>query len=433
MGRITQHTIEQIRDRLPVSSVAAKYVRLKRAGREWRALSPFNRERTPSFYVNDQKGFFHCFSSGRHGTAIDLVMDLEGLSFPEAVERLAAEAGVEVTREGLARETRESQEAREGAFNVLECAQRFFVQQLWSHCPAQDYLRGRGIMGKTARDLGIGWAPPPGRCLLEHLADEGFTLSTMVASGLAIQPDDPKRAPYAFFHGRITIPIRNRQGRVISFGARGIADEQPKFLNGRETPLFDKSRQLYNLDRARQAIARSGQAIVVEGYFDVAALVQAGIENVVAPMGSALTPEHLHLLWRVAPTIVHVGDGDAAGHRGGDRALETALPWIAGDRRIVFAELPAGLDPDDLVRTSGPAAFGKIVRSAESVADRLWATARAEVPGGTPEDRAGLERAIADRLAVVADHGMRRAFASMSLCGAPEGSGPAAPLLAAHP
>jgi DNA primase len=408
MGRITQRTLDQIKENFPVHAVASRYMQLKRVGRDWRGLSPFNKERSPSFYAGD--GWFHCFSSGEHGNVIDLVMKLEGMTFPEAVEKLGAEAGVEVTREGLARETRESQQARDDAIAALDCAQRFFVRQLRNHVPAHDYLRGRGVTGRTVRDLGIGWAPPPGRCLLEHLADEGFSLSTIVASGLSVQPDDPKRAPFAFFHGRITIPIRNRQGRVISFGARGIGGEEPKYLNGRETALFDKGRQLFNLDRARAAIARSGQAIVVEGYFDVAALTQAGIENVVATMGTSLTPEHLHLLWRIAPTVVHVGDGDAAGHRGGNRGLETALPWIAGDRRIVFAELPAGLDPDDLVRASGPAAFGKIVRSAESVADRLWAAVRADVPGEAPEDRAALERAVAHRLSVVADPGMRRAF-----------------------
>lgn len=410
MGRITQRTIEQIQERLPISAVVSRTVQLRRAGREWRGLSPRTRERTPSLYVNDAKGMAFDFSSGVMSNIFDWVMEFGGVSFPEAVEMLAAEAGIEVTREGLARETRESQQARDEAFSALECAQHFFEWQLRRHRPAQDYLRQRGITGRTARDLGIGWAPPPGRCLLEHLMDEGFSLAAIVASGLGVQPENPKRAPFAFFHGRLTFPIRNRQGKVLSFGARGIAGEQPKYLNGRETALFDKARQLYGLDKARQAIARTGQAIVVEGYFDCAALFQAGVENVVGTMGTTLTPEHLHLLWRIAPTIVHVGDGDAAGHRGGDRGLETALPWVAGDRRIVFATLPAGLDPDDLVRTSGADAFRQVVRSAQSLTDRLWTTARAEMPGDAPEDRAALERAIADRLAVVADPGMRRAF-----------------------
>lgn len=410
MSRITQQTIEQIKERIPVSQVVARYVQLKRAGREWRALSPFGKERTPSFYVNDQKGFYHCFSTGKHGTAIDFVMQMSGLSFPEAVETLAKEAGIEVTRDGLGRETRESQQARADALGALRCAQSFFRRQLQLNPEAQRYLNARDIRQKTARELGIGWAPPPGRCLLEHLADEGFSTGTMIEAGLAA-PSEDGRLPRPFFHSRITLPIRNRQGDVISFGARGICNEQPKYINGRETPLFDKGRQLYNLDRARQAIARSGQSIVVEGYFDVAALVQAQVENVVAPLGTALTVEHLHLLWRVAPHIIYCADGDEAGRRAGDRTLETALPWVAGDRRLSFAELPNGLDPDDLLRASGVGALNAVLRSTQSVTDRLWLSLRAESPGDAPEDRAKIERAIAERLKVVAEPEMRRAFA----------------------
>lgn len=410
MPRITQQTIEKIQERVPMSSVVSRKVQLKRAGREWRGLSPRTREKTASLFVNDAKGMAFDFSSGVMSNIFDWVMEFEGLTFPEAVEALAREAGIEVTREGLNKETRESQQARADALGALRCAQGFFRRQLQLNPEAQQYLNARDIRQKTARELGIGWAPPPGRCLLEYLADEGFSTGTMIEAGLAAAADDG-RLPRPFFHGRITLPIRNRQGDVISFGARGICNDKPKYINGRETALFDKGRQLYNLDRARQAIARSGQSIVVEGYFDVAALVQAQVENVVAPLGTALTVEHLHLLWRVAPHIIYCADGDEAGRRAGDRTLETALPWVAGDRRLSFAELPNGFDPDDLLRASGVGPFNAVIRSAQSVTDRLWLSLRAESPGEAPEDRAKIERGIAERLKVVAEPEMRRAFA----------------------
>ena len=407
MGRITQRTIESIQERLPISAVVSKTVQLKRAGREWKGLSPRTREKTASLYVNDQKGMAFDFSAGVMSNIFDWVMEFEGLAFPDAVERLAAEAGVEVTREGLARETRESQQAREEAFAAMECAQRFFEDQLFRYTPAHDYLRARGITGRTARDFGIGWAPPPGRCLINHLCDEGFSPATILQCGLARQ-DDGKIRP--FFAGRITFPIRNRQGRVIAFGARSIEGSLPKYINSPQTPLFDKGSAIFHLDQARRAIARSGHAILLEGYFDVAAVCQAGIENVCATMGTALSVEQLHKLWRVCPHIVACYDGDAAGSRAADKALETALPWLASDRRFSVARLPAGFDPDDLVRTSGVAAFTQVTRSAEHPTDSLWRVLRAENPGADPASIAALETGAKSRLAVVSDETMRRAM-----------------------
>lgn len=410
MGRITNDTLERIKERLPVSAVVNKRVQLKRAGRELRGLSPFNAEKTPSFYVNDQKQFYHCFSSGKHGNVFDFVMETEGLDFVEAVEYCAAQAGVEIERDGFARETRESQRARADAVGALQCAQQWFVQQLHRHEPARLYLRCRDLRQRVARELGIGWAPDSMHGLIEHLTDNGFSVGSIVEAGLAIQPEDRARAPFAFFRGRVTFPIRNRKGEVISFGARAIAGEDPKYLNGRETPLFDKGRTLYNLDRARGEIARSGTSIVTEGYFDVATVSQAGIQNIVAPLGTALTVEHLHALWRVAPHIVFCGDGDKAGDRAGGRTVETALPWIAGDRRLSFCALPSGMDPDDLVRRSGVDSFRSALRAPESFVDRLWRLLRDEHPGDQPEDRASIERAIGGRVELIADAGTRRAY-----------------------
>jgi DNA primase len=304
MGRITLDTLERIKEGLPVSAVVSRRVQLKRAGRELRGLSPFNKERTPSFFCNDHKGFWHCFSSGKHGNIFDFLMEMEGLTFVEAVEELAQRAGVEVNRDGFTQETKQASRARKWVGSALACAQAFFCEHLESNEAARAYLRERGIRQRVARDLGIGWAPESSRLLIEHLTDQGFSVADIIEAGLANQPDDPNRTPYAFFRNRLTFPIFGRKhdaADVLSFGARTITGEDPKYLNGRETPFFDKGCTLYNLSRARSAIMEAGVAIVLEGYLDVATVSQEGVHNVVAPLGTAVTVEHLHALWRIAP------------------------------------------------------------------------------------------------------------------------------------
>lgn len=365
---------------------------------------------THCFALEDHLLTGNCFSTGKHGNAIDFVMEMSGLTFPEAVEDLAGRAGIEVTRDGITRETESSRAARGSAIELLACAQDFFVRQLQASEAAQAYLRKRGLRRRIASQLGIGWAPEGGRALLEHLADQGWSTQDAIEAGVATSPEDPSVPVRDFYRGRIMFPIRNRLKEVISFGGRAMDGGMPKYLNGRETALFDKGRVLYHMDRARQAISRNGCGIVLEGYMDVAQVAQAGIENVVAPMGTALTVEHLHALWRVAPVIVHIADGDEAGARAADRTLDTALPWVSGDRRIVFGVLPRGVDPDDLVRSAGPNALQSVIRQAQHMAERLWLKLRAETPGDGPEDRAKLETEIRATLAVVGEETMRRAF-----------------------
>jgi DNA primase len=406
MARITQNTIDRIKELVPVHAVASRRVQLKRCGRDWKGLSPFRAEKTPSFVVNDER--YHCFSTGEHGNQFDLLMKLEGLTFPEAVERLAIEAGIPVSRDGIERETKAAQKAREDALAALAAAQDYFRRQLHQNKSAQDYLNSRGIRQRKASELGIGWAPPPGRCLLEHLADEGFPLATLLQCGLASRNEDG--SVRAFFRNRLTFPIRNRQGKVVSFGARSVDDSLPKYVNGKETPLFDKSSAIFHLDRARRAIASSGQAILLEGYFGVATVSQAGVENVCATLGTAVSVAQLHQLWRICPSVVVCLDGDAAGSRAADKALETALPFLAGDRRISFARLPSGLDPDDLVRTSGVDTLKAVIRSAEHPTDAVWGICRAQYPACDPADLAALETEAKRRLSDVADEAMRRAM-----------------------
>lgn len=409
MSRIAQSTIEQIKERLPISVLVGRQVQLKRCGREWRGLSPRTREKTASLYVNDAKGLAFDFSAGVTSNHFDWVMEFDGLSFPESVEKLAAEVGMPVTRDAVSRETAALNEARDRAFAALQAAQDHFRAALFANGAAQKYLNERGIRRQTAAQLGIGWAPPPGKELLEHLADEGFAMDTLRFAGLVSESSSAKLQ--SFFRGRITFPIRNRQGKVLSFGARSIeADVLPKYMNGIETPLFDKGSAIFALDRTRKAIAQSGQAILLEGYFDVAVCSQAGVENVCATLGTAVSVAQLHQLWRIAPSIVVCLDGDEAGSRAANRTLETALPWLAGDRRISFARLPAGFDPDDLVRRSGRDAFEAVIRSAEHPTDSLWRVLRAEHPGSEAADLAALETRAKAHLSAVADESMRRAM-----------------------
>lgn len=409
MGLIKESVIQQIRERLSVSQVVSAKVRLKRAGRELRGLSPFNQEKTPSFYVNDAKGFYHCFSSGKHGNVFDWFMDTEGLTFPEAVEKCAAMAGVEITREGANRESQAERRRRADAYEALAAAQLFFRKAIRAHKPALDYLAGRGISPATIDAFGIGWAPGDGAALRAHLTEMGFETSVLIEAGLLTVPEHGG-TPYSFFRGRITFPIMDRQGRVVSFGARGINGEEPKYLNGRETPVFDKGVTLFNLSRAAGSITRTGKAIAMEGYLDVVTSVQAGIDNVVAPLGTALTPEHMQALWRVAPTIVVCLDGDRAGIKAGDRTLNTALPFVSGDRRMVFAQLPAGQDPDDIIRNAGVGPLQALLDQPQTFGDRVWEALRRETPGDAEEDRAKIEQAARDLLEPIADQTMRKAF-----------------------
>ena len=292
--------------------------------------------------------------------------------------------------------------------DALGAAAAFFEGQLPLEGQATAYLNSRGLRQRICHDLGVGWAPANGRLLVDHLADHGFSVQAMLDAGLVTVKEN--HVPYSFFRSRVSFAIRNRNGEVIGFGARSIDGSEPKYLNTRETPIFDKGSILFNLDRARRDIAERGVAIVMEGYIDVATVAQEGIRNVVAPLGTALTPEQLHALWRVAPHIVYFADGDPAGLRASARTLETALPWIAGDRRLSVAYAPAGLDPDDIVRASGKEAFLDIVRNAEDFASALWRALREETPGDRPEDRARLESLIRERVGLVGDEPMRKAM-----------------------
>jgi DNA primase len=402
--------LDEIRARLPVSEVVGKRVRLQKAGREWKGLSPFNAEKTPSFFVNDQKGFFHDFSSGKHGDIFGFVMETEGLSFPEAVERLAGLAGVELPRQSREAEEQDRRYRSLGEVMTLACA--FFQEQLRAKpgFKARAYCEGRGL-GPEVRDrFGLGYAPPDRFALRDHLAGKGVTSDAMIEAGLLVTGNDIA-VPYDRFRDRLMFPIADVRGRVIAFGGRALEKDVPaKYLNSPDTPLFHKGTVLYNHHNARKAAHDKGTVIAVEGYVDVIGMTMAGFANTVAPLGTALTQDQLALLWRMADEPILCFDGDKAGRRAAYRAIDTALPLLEPGRSLRFALLPEGQDPDDLARSGGASAVARVVERATSLVDLLWAREVESSPLDTPERRAALERRMREIMASVRHEDLRRHY-----------------------
>ena len=410
--RFPPSILDEIRARLPASAVVGRRVKLVKAGREFRGLSPFNAEKTPSFYVNDQKGFYHCFSSGKHGDIFRFLMETEGVSFPEAVERLAHEAGVTLPQATPEMEEREEQ--RKGLHEVMELAARYFEAQLAGSAgnEARKYLLGRDLKPDIQRQFRLGYAKADRFALRDHLAEKGVEKQMMIDTGLLIAGEEIA-VPYDRFRDRVMFPIADRTGRVIAFGGRALAkDAQAKYLNSPETPLFHKGATLYNLQAARKAAHEKGAVIAVEGYVDVIAMTRAGLPHVVAPLGTALTTEQMALLWRMAEEPVLCFDGDKAGRKAAYRALDTALPELGPGRSLRFAFLPEGQDPDDLLRSAGPEAVRAAIDRTAAFADVLWSRELERSPVDTPERRADLEKRLRALTQAIKDETVRRNYAS---------------------
>ncbi|MBB3763719.1 DNA primase [Sphingomicrobium lutaoense] len=382
--------LDELRARTRISQVIGQDVKLIRAGKEYKACCPFHNEKTPSFTVNDEKQFYHCFGCGAHGDAIRYLTDARGLGFMDAVKELAGKAGMEVPAPDP--RAQERAERRAGLVDVTEAAATWFREQLGGieGAGARAYLDRRGLTKETIAKFGLGFAPDTRGKLKAALSR--FGNDKLIESGMLIRPDD--REPYDRFRGRLMIPIRDPRGRTIAFGGRIIGEGEPKYLNSPETPLFDKGRQLYNLDLAAAACRKSGRILVVEGYMDVIALDQAGIGEAVAPLGTALTEGQLQLLWRLSDAPILCFDGDAAGRNAAIRAAERALPMLGPQRSLAFVELPTGKDPDDLVKEGGKEAFEALLAKAEPLVERLWRHERDAAPLTTPEARAGLKQRL---------------------------------------
>jgi DNA primase len=402
--------LDEIRARLPVSEVAGKRVKLRKEGREWRGLSPFTSEKTPSFFVNDQKGFFHDFSSGKHGDAFAFLMETEGVTFPEAVERLANMAGLPLPRVSQA-EAAENKK-RLGLLDVVAMAARLFEANLQGPigAKARGYLADRGLGPSVQQRFGLGYASPERFALRDALAGHSVSVEAMIEAGLLVHGEDIA-VPYDRFRDRVMFPIHDRSGRVIAFGGRAMeAGAKAKYLNSPETALFHKGTLLFNHHRARKPAHDQGAIIVVEGYIDAIAVSEAGFPNVVAPLGTALTPDQCQLLWAMAGEPILCFDGDGAGRRAAFRAIETGLPLIGAGKSLRFALLPEGQDPDDLVRLSGPAALAEHLQGARPLADMLFLRETEGERFDTPEQRAALERRLGEAVAKIADEPLRRHY-----------------------
>lgn len=348
-GRIPQDFIDDLIQRADIVEVVGSRVQLTKAGREYKARCPFHAEKTPSFWVSPQKGFYHCFGCGAHGTALGFLMEYERLDFPTAVEELARQVGVEVPREDGERQNVEP------LLRALDQAGRIYRQALRDHPPAVDYLKGRGLDGETAREFGIGYAPAAWDRLLGELGSTEEDRRHLLAAGLIIARDSG--GFYDRFRDRIMFPIRDARGRVIAFGGRILGAGEPKYLNSPETALFHKGRELYGLFESRHAARKPVRMVVVEGYMDVVMLAAHGIRNVVGTLGTATTAEHLRRLFGIAPEVVFCFDGDRAGREAARRAMQVSLPLLRDGRQVRFLLLPEGEDPDTLVRKEGAEAF----------------------------------------------------------------------------
>jgi DNA primase len=409
--RFTPEFLEELKARLPVSEVVGRRVQLKKVGREWKGLSPFNKEKTASFFVNDQKQAWFDFSSQKNGSIFDFVMQTEGVAFPEAVERLAQMAGVPMPK--YSKEEEQRDEKRKSLHEVMELAAKFFEATLAGRggARARGYLADRQLTTPTQLKFRLGYAPGERFALKEHLGAQGVAVEDMIETGLLIAGDDIP-VPYDRFRDRVMFPITDFRGRIIAFGGRALSpDAQAKYLNSPETTLFHKGHNLYNGAVARQAVHDGAALIVVEGYVDVIAMVNAGYPAAVAPLGTALTDDQLGLLWKMADEPILCFDGDKAGRRAAFRAADMALPRLKPGKSVRFALLPEGQDPDDLYRSGGREAIADVLNGARPLGEMLWSRETDAASFDTPERRAAFEARIHEVVRGIGDESVRKYYA----------------------
>lgn len=408
--RFTPQFLDELKARLLVSEVVGRRVKLKKAGREWKGLSPFQQEKTPSFFVNDEKQAWFDFSSGKNGSIFDFIMQTDGVDFPEAVERLAAMAGLPLP--AATPDAARQEQRRRSLYDVMELAALYFADNLASRAGARarGYLADRGILPSTQVKFRLGYASPDRFALKEHLGKLGVSVESMVEAGLLSAGDDIP-VPFDKFRDRVMFPITDIRGRVIAFGGRALEkDVAAKYLNSPETPLFHKGDNLYNLATARKAAHDGASVVVVEGYVDVIAMVTSGFAATVAPLGTALTENQLALLWKMADEPILCFDGDRAGQKAAYRAADLALPHLKPGKSLRFALLPEGQDPDDLARAGGRLAIEEVIGVARPLADLLWSREAEGGSFGTPERRAALEARINELAGGIRDEVVRRYY-----------------------
>ena len=406
------HFLDELRTRLPVSEVVGRRVSLQRRGREFIGLCPFHSDTKPSMNVVDDKNFYHCFACGAHGDIIKFVMESEGMTFPEAVEKLADMAGLEVPRETPAE--REKATRRNTLHDVLEHGCKWFQQKLAGPggSEARDYLRNRGLAQKTIDHFRLGWAPDSRTGMTQSMKAESIDEALLLEAGLLRKPEGGGDA-YDYFRGRVMFPITDRRGRVIAFGGRSLGDGQPKYLNSPDTPVFRKGRVLYGLAQAREAARKSEEIIVAEGYMDVIALSQGGFPQAVAPLGTALTEDQIAELWKLTNEPIVCFDGDTAGMRAAARAADRALPMLKPGHSLRFVSLPQGQDPDDLIGRHGSEAMRDVLETAVPLSDFIWTRELNSQPVTTPERIADFHARMRARIRVIGERTVQESYADM--------------------
>lgn len=404
----TPKFLDELRDRILLSDLIGRKVKLTNKGREFSGLCPFHKEKTPSFTVNDDKGFYHCFGCGAHGDIIKFLMDTEKMPFLEAVEYLAHMAGVPVPQSSPEQIERDKKQS--GLIDVMEAACQFFQEHLFglSGKNARDYLINRGISGHVAKQFRLGYAPS-GSALTAWLQAKGFNLDECITLGLIVKNKE-KGNIHDYFYDRIMFPILDRRKRVIGFGGRIMGNGEPKYLNSPETPLFHKGEQLYALPHAIDSMRKKNEAILVEGYMDVIALHSAGFTNAVAPLGTALTEKQIALLWQFCDEPIICFDGDGAGRRAASRAVTRALPNLTPGKSLRFVWLQDGLDPDDMVRKKSPEAFQKVLQSSKPLTFALWNMLIEGRSLDTPERLAKLKSDAEEAIGVIKNEMVRKFY-----------------------
>lgn len=402
--------LDELRARTPLQALIGRTVRLTRSGRESKGCCPFHGEKTPSFYVYDDH--FHCFGCGEHGDAITFVMKTQGSAFMEAVESLAAEAGLEVPKSSPAEAEREAKRA--SIHEVLQAAAKTYQTWLFSPegAPALSYLRQRGLTDATIKKFGLGWSGEGRGSLSSALSRQGIKPDQLIEAGLMKQGD---YGPVDMFFSRVMFPIQDRRGAITSFSGRIMGDGQPKYVNGPETPAFSKRRSLYGVNFAREAVRKGDALIIVEGQMDVIALSQAGFGGAVAPLGTALTEEQLAEIWNLSPEPVICFDADNAGRKAAMRAVDLALAGLAPDRSLKFLRLPEKEDPDSLIRAQGPAAFAAQLAAAEPLSAVLFDMLAEGATRETPEGRAALRKKLMEIVERIADKPLAGEYRAMLL------------------
>lgn len=406
-----QRFIDELRARISIADVVGAKVKLTKKGREYQGLCPFHNEKTPSFTVNESKGFYHCFGCGAHGDIIKFEMEANGLPFIDALQKLAHQAGLQMPQ--LSAKDKKEEDERKSLYEIMETACAFFERELRmpdGTSGLKYFTEKRGLSPETLKKFRLGFAPN-NNALMAHLKAQGIDEKDMKELGLIAIPEDTSRRPHDFFRNRVMIPITNKQGKIIAFGGRVMEKIEPKYLNSPDTPIFNKRRNLYNLDKAREVAYKEKKLIICEGYMDVIALDRYGFGYAVAPLGTALTEEQIAEAWRVCPEPILCLDGDSPGVKAAMRAVDRVLPMLKAGYSLQFLFLPDNQDPDEYLQAHGHDSFAALMRKTSPLIDILWRKYTENEDSSTPEKKALIEKTLLSEVAKIGDATVRSYYA----------------------